>query len=44
MPRTLSQVMTEADDRLMQGDLVDYVPMPTGFDPLDGFIGWSAED
>lgn len=39
LPRTLAQVMNEADDKVMQGDLVDYVPMPTGFDPLDGFIG-----
>ncbi len=39
LPRTLSQVLTEANDRVVRGDLVDYVPMPTGFDPLDGFIG-----
>ncbi|MDZ4768324.1 MAG: DnaB-like helicase C-terminal domain-containing protein [Chloroflexota bacterium] len=39
LPRTLTQVLTEANERLMQGDLVDYVPLPTGFDPLDGFIG-----
>jgi replicative DNA helicase len=39
LPRTLTQVMNEANDRVMQGDLVDYVPMSTGFDPLDGFIG-----
>ncbi len=39
MPRTLSQVMAEANDRVIQGDLVDYVPIPTGFDPLDGYIG-----
>jgi replicative DNA helicase len=39
MPRTLAQVLTEADDKIMQGDLVDYVPIPTGFDPLDGLIG-----
>ena len=39
MPRTLSQVMAEANDRVVQGDLVDYVPIPTGFDPLDGYIG-----
>jgi replicative DNA helicase len=31
--------MNEANDRVIQGDLVDYVPMSTGFDPLDGFIG-----
>jgi replicative DNA helicase len=39
LPRTLTQVINEADDKVVQGDLVDYVPMPTGFDPLDGFIG-----
>lgn len=39
LPRTLTQVINEANDRVMQGDLVDYVPIPTGFDPLDGFIG-----
>jgi replicative DNA helicase len=31
--------MNEANDKVVRGDLVDYVPMPTGFDPLDGFIG-----
>jgi len=39
LPRTLTQVMSEANDRVVKGDLVDYVPTPTGFDPLDGFIG-----
>ena len=39
LPRTLTQVMNEANDRVVQGDLVDYIPVPTGFDPLDGFIG-----
>lgn len=39
LPRTLSQVMNEANERVVRGDLVDYVPMSTGFDPLDGFIG-----
>ncbi|GAB4525134.1 MAG: hypothetical protein OHK0046_40610 [Anaerolineae bacterium] len=39
LPRTLTQVLNEANDRVVRGDLVDYVPMPTGFDPLDGFIG-----
>lgn len=39
MPRTLTQVLNEANERVVRGDLVDYVPMPTGFDPLDGFIG-----
>jgi replicative DNA helicase len=39
LPRTLSQVINEADEKVIQGDLEDYVPMPTGFDPLDGLIG-----
>jgi replicative DNA helicase len=39
MPRTLTQVLNEANERVIRGDLVDYVPLPTGFDPLDGFIG-----
>lgn len=38
-PRTLSQVIAEANDKVVRGDLVDYVPIPTGFDPLDGMIG-----
>ena len=39
LPRTLTQVLNEANERVVRGDLVDYVPLPTGFDPLDGFIG-----
>lgn len=39
LPRTLTQVLNEANERVIAGDLVDYVPLPTGFDPLDGFIG-----
>lgn len=39
LPRTLSQVISEADEKVIQGDLVDYIPTPTGFDPLDGLIG-----
>lgn len=39
LPRTLTQVLNEANERVVRGDLVDYVPIPTGFDPLDGFIG-----
>jgi replicative DNA helicase len=39
LPRTLTQVLNEANDRVVRGDLVDYVPIPTGFDPLDGYIG-----
>ena len=39
MPRTLTQVLTEASDMIVRGDLTEYVPIPTGFDPLDGLIG-----
>ncbi|MCD4684967.1 MAG: AAA family ATPase [Anaerolineae bacterium] len=39
MPRTLAQVMNEANDMVVRGDLTEYVPLPTGFDPLDGMIG-----
>lgn len=39
MPRTLTQVMTEANDMVLRGDLTEFVPIPTGFDPLDGLIG-----
>ncbi len=39
MPRTLAQVMSEANEQVIRGDLSDYVPLPTGFDPLDGYIG-----
>ena len=39
MPRTLAQVLNDANDQVMRGDLSDYVPIPTGFDPLDGMIG-----
>jgi len=39
MPRTLSQVLNEANDHVVRGDLSDYIPQPTGFDPLDGLIG-----
>ncbi len=39
MPRTLSQVIAEADDKVMRGELVEYIPIPTGFDPLDAMIG-----
>ncbi len=39
MPRTLAQVMSEANDMVVRGDLTEYVPQATGFDPLDGMIG-----
>lgn len=39
MPRTLAQVLSDANEQVVRGDLSDYVPQPTGFDPLDGLIG-----
>jgi replicative DNA helicase len=39
MPRTLSQVMAEANEQVVRGDLSEFIPLPTGFDPLDGYIG-----
>lgn len=33
IPRTLSQVLNEADELVVSGDLSDYVPLPTGFTP-----------
>lgn len=39
MPRTLAQVLSEANDMVVRGDLTEYVPLPTGMDPLDGMIG-----
>ncbi len=39
MPRTLAQVLNDANDSVVRGDLSDFTPQPTGFDPLDGLIG-----
>lgn len=39
LPRTLAQVLNDANDQVVRGDLSEYVPIPTGFDPLDGLIG-----
>lgn len=39
MPRTMAQVMNEANDDVVRGNLSDYLSLPTGFDPLDGLIG-----
>jgi len=38
MPRTLAQVINDANDHVVRGDLTEFVPLPTGFDPLDGMI------
>jgi len=39
MPRTLAQVLNDANEQVVRGDLSELVPQPTGFDPLDGLIG-----
>jgi replicative DNA helicase len=35
----LSQVLKEADRRVVQGELDEYLPIPTGFDQIDRLIG-----
>ncbi len=39
IPRTLAQVLNEANEAVVRGDLSNYIPIPTGFDPLDAAIG-----
>jgi replicative DNA helicase len=38
-PRSLSQVLREADRMVVQGELDEYLPIPTGFDQIDRLIG-----
>ncbi len=38
-PRSLSQVLKEADQRVVQGELDEYLPVPSGFDQIDRLIG-----
>jgi replicative DNA helicase len=38
-PRSLAQVLHEADRLVIQGDLDAYLPIPTGFDQIDRMIG-----
>ncbi len=38
-PRSLSQVLKEADRMVVQGELDEYLPVPTGFDQIDRLIG-----
>ncbi len=38
-PRTLSQVLKEADQMVVKGELDEYLPLPTGFDQIDRIIG-----
>jgi replicative DNA helicase len=44
MPRTLTQVLNEANEAVVRGDLPNYIPIPTGFDPLDAAIGGAGAD
>ncbi|MGF1506221.1 MAG: AAA family ATPase [Chloroflexi bacterium] len=39
IPRTLAQVLNEANEAIVRGDLSSFIPIPTGFDPLDAAIG-----
>nr|MBN1229021.1 AAA family ATPase [Anaerolineae bacterium] len=39
LPRTLAQVLNDANEAVVKGDLSNYIPIPTGFDPLDAAIG-----
>ncbi len=39
IPRSLTQVLYEANEAVVHGDLSNYIPIPTGFDPLDAAIG-----
>ncbi len=39
IPRTLTQVINEANEAVIRGDLSNYIPVPTGLDPLDAAIG-----
>jgi replicative DNA helicase len=39
IPRTLAQVLNDANEAVLRGDLSSYVPIPSGFDPLDAAIG-----
>lgn len=39
IPRTLTQVVNEANEAIVRGDLSGYIPIPSGFDPLDAAIG-----
>lgn len=38
-PRSLSQVLREADRMVVQGELDEYLPIPSGFDQIDRLIG-----
>lgn len=39
VPRSLTQVLKEADRMVVQGELDEYLPIPCGFDQIDRLIG-----
>ncbi len=39
VPRSLAQVLKEADRMVVQGELDEYLPVPCGFDQIDRLIG-----
>ncbi len=45
-PRTLGGVVDELDRRLREGRIEDYLPIPTGFSPIDEYLegGLHADD
>jgi hypothetical protein len=45
-PKTLGDVVNDLDQRLREGRIEDYAPIPTGFDPIDDYLegGLHAED
>jgi replicative DNA helicase len=38
-PQALGDVVNDLDRRLREGRLEDYLPVPTGFKPLDEYLG-----
>lgn len=39
IPRSLTQVLNEANRMVVEGELDDFLPVPTGFDQIDRMIG-----
>ncbi len=37
-PQSLGAVVDNLERRLREGRMEDYVPIPTGFHPLDGYL------
>lgn len=38
-PRSLGQILREADRMVVQGELDEFLPVPTGFDQIDRLVG-----